>query len=61
MDRRKKGKRISLNNNIPGLPGNAPFNPTNGAGPGRLDPRSAGHDGQAYIDRNRFNRNEPLR
>jgi hypothetical protein len=61
MDRRKKGKRITLNNNVPGLPGNTPFIPTNGGGPGRLDPRSAGHDGQAYIDRNRFNRNEPLR
>ena len=42
---RGKGIRKSQDNNIPGLPGSTPFIPTNGAGPGIRDPRSAGQDG----------------
>ncbi len=42
---RRKGIRKSQDNNVPGMPGATPFRPTNGGGPGKRDPRSAGQDG----------------
>jgi len=45
---RRKGIRKSQDNNVPGMPGATPFRPTNGAGPGQRDPRSAGQDGAGF-------------
>lgn len=46
---RRKGIRKSQDNNVPGAPGSTPFRPTNGAGPGQRDPRSAGQDGAGFF------------
>ena len=46
---RRKGIRKSQDNNVPGAPGSTPFRPTNGAGPGQRDPRSAGQDNAGFF------------
>jgi len=46
---RRKGIRKSQDNNVPGAPGATPFRPTNGGGPGKRDPRSAGQDGAGFF------------